>query len=65
VKHIENENENGDVDADDDEDEDEDDDDNANHCLHLGLQIKGCHDAVIFWARIMIFGKVVDINSNI
>ena len=61
MKHIEDEDEDGGIDADDDEDKDDDPD----HCLHLGLQIKSSHDAVIFWARIMIFGKVVDINSYI
>ena len=40
MKHIEDED--GGVDADDDEDDDPD------HCLHLGLQIKSSHDAVIF-----------------
>ena len=44
MKHIEDEDEDGGVDADDDEDEDDDPD----HCLHLGLQIKSSHDAVIF-----------------
>ena len=65
MKHIEDEDENEDGGVDAADDEHEDDNDDADHCLHLGLQIKGCHDTVIFWARIMIFGKVVDINSYI
>ena len=48
MKHIEDEDENEDGGVDADDDEHEDDDDDADHCLHLGLQIKGCHDTVIF-----------------